>query len=207
MDKITLKEHAKLHQGFMGLAFITVGILVVIILVLYFRTLSLQDTIQEKVYIAVDGKYYLARPEQKKLKDRMDYIIFAETWAYNMFSHDINSLDERLSYAKPWMYETGYEYILSNYATGENAGWEDGLKNLKTLYKTRDARTYYEIDSVRVNMDLKNKVVRLYGKQKAVFAVGNDVIVPMDLEIEVHDGDKSDLNPFGLTIKKFNYIR
>jgi len=133
--------------------------------------------------------------------------VFAETFAYNMFSHDINSLDQRLAIARPFIYETGYNFILSTYASGEQGGWQEGINNIRTLYRTRDARTYFTIDSVKVDMIPRERVVRVWGKQKAVFAVGNDVTVPLAFELEVSNSDRSEQNPFGLFITRFNFIQ
>lgn len=207
MDRITMKEHSKLHQGFLGFAVIVTAVFLIIILIQFFSIRSLRHTIETKVYVAIDGKYYAARPEGKTTRDELDFQVFGETFAYNMFSHDINSLDERLAIAKPFIYEKGYNYILSTYASGAKGGWQEGIDNIRTLYKSRDARTYYTIDSVRVNMQPKDKVVRIWGKQKAVFAVGEDVNVPLSMELEITVSDKSQSNPFGLFINRFNFIQ
>lgn len=207
MDRITMKEHSKLHQGFLGFALIVTAVFLVIVAIQFFTIRSLRNTIETKVYVAVDGKYYAARPEAKTTRDELDYQVFGETFAYNMFAHDVNSLDERLAIAKPFIYERGYNYILSTYATGEQGGWQEGIENIRTLYKSRDARTYYTIDSVRVDMRPKDKVVRIWGHQKAVFAVGDDVSVPLSMELEIAVTDKSQLNPFGLFINRFNFIQ
>jgi hypothetical protein len=206
MDRITLKEHSKLHQGFLGFTVLVTVVLLIIVAIQFYTIQSLRDTIETKVYVAVDGKYYAARPQIKTNRDEVDYELFAETFAYNMFSHDINSFEERLEIARPFIYDKGFKYILSTYASGSEGGWEQGMNNIKTLYKSRDARTYYTIDSVKVDMRQKNKVARIWGQQKAVFAVGNDVMVPLNMEIQVTESDKSNDNPFGLMIQKFNFL-
>lgn len=206
MNKVTFKEYVKLHGAFTVFSFITLGVLLLVVLILYVRNSNLEDTIKTQVYVAIDGKMYQARPERITQRDELDYRVFVETWAYNMFSHDVNSLDERLAIAKPLIYEKGYKYILSTYTSGKNAGWEEGIKNIRTLYQTRDARTYFSIDSCKVNMEPENKVVQIYGKQKAVFAVGNDTEARISFEAELEETDKSSLNPYGLTITKFVFI-
>jgi len=207
MNRITMKEHSKLHQGFLGFVLVVSAVFLIIIGIQFMSIRSLRNTIETKVYIAVDGKVYAARPETKGLKDELDYQVFGETFAYNMFSHDINSFDERLSIVKPFIYEKGYNYILSTYATGDKGGWKEGIENIKTLYQSRGARTYYVIDSVNVDMRPKDKLVRIWGKQKAVFTVGDDVNVPLAMELEVTITDKSKLNPFGMSINRFNFIQ
>lgn len=206
MKNITLKEHIKLQGAFTVFAFAGLAVMVLIILVMYLNISSLKKTAKTQVYVAIDGKMYQARPEQKNSRDELDYKVFVETWAYNMFSHDVNSLDERLKIAKPLIYDKGYKYILSTYTTGRNAGWEEGIKNIRTLYQTRDARTYFTIDSVRVNMQPINKVVKIYGKQKAVFAVGQDSEARISFETELEETDKSQSNPYGLTITRFIFL-
>ncbi|MGV8829966.1 MAG: hypothetical protein ACWA6U_16790 [Breznakibacter sp.] len=206
MKNITLKEHVRLHGAFTVFAFAALGFMVLVILVMYFNISSLKKTVKTQVYVAVDGKMYQARPEQRTGRDELDYRVFVETWAYNMFSHDVNSLDERLKIAKPLIYDKGYKYILSTYTTGKNAGWEEGIKNIRTLYQTRDARTYFTIDSIKVNMEPKNKIVQIYGKQKAVFAVGQDSEARISFETELEETDKSNSNPYGLTITRFVFI-
>ncbi|MCT4648377.1 MAG: hypothetical protein N4A74_25550 [Carboxylicivirga sp.] len=207
MKKLIVKELANQFGVFQVVSIGFIALLLIVVTIQFFKIGSLEKTVQTKVYVAVDNKMYEARPEIKTKKDKLDYEVFGTTWAYNMFGHDINSLDERLSIAEPLIYAKGYQYILSNYTTGKNAGWQEGLKNIKELYKNRDARSYYVVDSVKVNMDEKTKIVDVYGKQKAVFAVGDDVLAPMSFRLDIVDCDKSNENPYGLYIKKFNYIK
>ncbi len=207
MKNLSVKKMADQYGVFQVLAIMTVAFLCIVVIAQFFKINSLNNTIETKVYVAVDHKMYEARPEIVTKRDELDYQLFSETFSYNMFGHDFNSLDERLALAEPLIYSKGYQYILSSYATGANGGWEEGLKNIRLLYKTRDARSYYTIDSVKVNMDPKIKEVDIYGKQKAVFAVGDDVLAPINMRLFITDCDKSKENPYGLYINKFIYLK
>lgn len=206
MDVIA-KEYSKISKYLNYLQSAIIGFLVIVILVMFIKIKSLEKTIETKVYVSVDNKLYEARPESRGKKIKEDYQVFASTFAYNMFGHDINSLEERLELVKPLIYEKGYAYILSQYNEGKEGGWEQGIKNLENLYKTRDARTYFSIDSI-TNYDQQGKYtfVEVYGKQKAVFAVGKDQEVPLNFKIRMEDLAKSAKNPFGIWISKFDFV-
>lgn len=207
MNNFNLKQYIKLHGAYVVFSIGALGFLIIVVIAMFFTITSLRNTVKTQVYVAVDGKMYEARPESRAKKDKLDYELFTETWAYNMFSHDVNSLDERLALAKPLIYDKGYKYILSSYTSGKDAGWEQGLKNIRTLYETRDCRTYLTIDSLLVDMSPKDKLIKFYGKQKAVFSVGEDNVANIRFEIHIDsEANRSQLNPYGMMIKQFNYI-
>lgn len=191
-------EFQRLNNNLNNLFILVVAFLMIVIIVQYINNQKLKGRVAKEVYVAVEDKLYKAFPEIRK-RSESDYKIFGEMFGYNAFSHDINSYKERIDMVRPYTTQGVIDYI-------EKSFEYKGL-SITDYYKKYDGRSYYKIDSIKVEMKTGGGDLFVYGEQRFMFAIGEPVKGPLNFQLQVKEGDRSDANKFGLFIENFLFIR
>ncbi len=165
----------------------------------FIQNQSLRAKVKNEVYVAVNDKIYSAAPQLAD-KSEKDYKIFAEIITSNMFAHDQYSFKERTDLCKPYMTEGVFKYIIK--------AFEFNGQPIDVYYKKYDARTYYASDSIKITPIPEQNLtqIEVFGKQKAVFRVGDPKEVSCNVRYFVKNLDRSDLNKFGMYIQDFQFF-
>jgi hypothetical protein len=170
----------------------------IICLLLFFSNRSLVNRVNKEIFITVEDKVYSAIPKTLAKEDN-DYKIFGEVVVYNMFSHDQFSFKERTDLVKDFMNENTFNYIMKSF---EYKG-----QKVTDYYRKYDARLYYAIDSINVVSRDKDRELYVYGKNRAVFSLGEPLESALNMRFRVKQIDRSQSNKFGLYIYDFNFIK
>ncbi|MDR0619830.1 MAG: hypothetical protein LBG17_08040 [Bacteroidales bacterium] len=189
------------HKQLKGQVYIFLFALValgLICLLLLYRNSSLSDRVNNEIFIAVEDRVYSAIPKTLA-KDDNDYKIFGEVVVYNMFSHDQFSFKERTDLVKDFMNENTFNYIMKSF---EYKG-----QRVTDYYKKYDARLYYTIDSMNVITKNKFRELYVFGKNRAVFSLGDPLESTLNMRFVIKEIDRSRSNKFGLYIYDFNFIK
>ncbi len=198
-ELLKAKEFQRVNNVLNNLTIIVVVFLIVVIIVQYFNNQKLKGRLTKEVYVTVEDKLYKAMPEVRT-RNESDYKIFGEMFGYNAFAHDINSYRERMDIIKPFTTKVVMDYI-------EKSFEYKGL-SITDYYKKYDGRSYFSIDSVKVEMKTGGGDVYVYGEQRFVFAIGEPIKGPLSYHLQVKDmKERSDANKFGLFVENFLFIR
>jgi hypothetical protein len=176
-------------------AVVALGLVCVLLL---FRNSTLSNRVNNEIFVAVEDRVYAAIPKTLA-KDVNDYKIFGEVVVYNMFSHDQFSFAERTRLVKNFMNENTFNYIMKSF---EYKG-----QRVTDYYKKYDARLYYTIDSMNVIAKDKYRELYVYGKNRAVFSLGEPLESALNMRFMIKGIDRSQSNKFGLYIYDFNFIK
>jgi hypothetical protein len=196
--ELFIRNYYKQLKGQVYLFLFAIIALGLICLLLLYRNSSLSDRVNNEIFVAVEDRVYSAIPKTLT-KDDNDYKIFGEVVVYNMFSHDQFSFRERTELVKDFMNENTFNYIMKSF---EYKG-----QKVTDYYRKYDARLYYTIDSMNVVTKNKYRELYVYGKNRAVFSLGDPLESALNMRFLVKEIDRSKSNKFGLYIYDFNFIK
>jgi hypothetical protein len=193
-----IRNYRKQLKGQVHIFLFAIVFLGIVCLLLFFSNRSLMNKVNNEIFVVVEDKVYNAIP-QTLAKDDNDYKIFGEVVVYNMFSHDQFSFKERTDLVKDFMNENTFNYIMKSF---EYKG-----QKVTDYYRKYDARLYYAIDSMKVVSKSPYRELYVYGKNRAIFSLGEPLESALNMRFVVKEIDRSTNNKFGLYIYDFNFIK
>jgi hypothetical protein len=199
IEEIKVKDVAKMRSDAAKFFLIISIFLISCNIYQFIQNQNLRAKVKKEIYVAVSDKIYNAAPQLID-KSEKDYKIFAEIITSNMFAHDQYSFKERTDLCKPYMKENVFNYILK--------AFEYNGQPIDVYYKKFDARTYYTSDSIKITPvpERSLTMIEVFGKQKAVFRVGEPKEVYCNVRYFVKDSDRSEINKFGMFIQDFQFF-
>jgi hypothetical protein len=197
-NALFLRNYRKQLKGQVYIFLFALIALGLICLFLFFRNNTLSNRVNNEIFVTVEDRVYSAIPKTLA-KDDNDYKIFGEVVVYNMFAHDQFSFKERTDLVKDFMNENTFNYIMKSF---EYKG-----QRVTDYYKKYDARLYYTIDSMNVVTKNKFRELYVYGKNRAVFSLGEPLESVLNMRFAIKEIDRSRDNKFGLYIYDFNFIK
>jgi hypothetical protein len=199
--RIMVRDYAQMKTSLVTVCFMALGAMLVVCFVLMYKNSNLTDRINREIFVAVENKVYKAFPNERGLGEK-DLKLFAKAVCYNMFAHDQFSFVERTDAVKNLMSETNFQYIIKSF---EYKG-----QSVTAYYKKYDARMYFNVNDGDIEV-LKtadgNFEVRVHGRQRVVFSVGNPIEQPLSMALFIKEIDRTDSNMFGLYIYNFNFLK
>lgn len=151
----------------------------------------------QRVYVVGNGgSTQMALADSPEDHTQYEMRNLVRTFALNMFGHDQYTFKNNLNTALPLIDDMGGRRLY------------DGFKKGAVLdnYIKFGARTTATVDSIV--LDTKSLPVkgRLYIRQKAFIGDRQSKSLPMGMSFELTNTHRSNYNPFGLMITRFDYI-
>ena len=199
--RVMVRDYAQMKTSLVTVCFGALGAMLLVCFALMYKNSALTDRINREIFVAVENRVYKAFPTERGL-DEKDLKLFAKAVCYNMFSHDQFSFAERTDAVKNLMNETTFAYIVKSF---EYKG-----QSVTAYYKKFDARMYYNVSDGSIEVQKTadgNFEVRVHGRQRVVFSVGEPIEQPLSMAFFVKEIDRTDNNMFGLYIYNFNFLK
>lgn len=151
----------------------------------------------QRVYVVGNGgstQMALADSPEDHTEYEMRNLV--RTFALNMFAHDQYTFKNNLNTALPLIDDQGGKRLY------------DGFKKGSVLdnYMKFGARTTASIDSIVLNTNSLPVTGRLYIRQRAFIGDRQSKSLPMGMSFELTNTHRSNFNPFGLMITRFDYV-
>lgn len=178
-------------------ALAAVGLAIVTMVVSGGLVFHAYGVVGQRVYVVGNGgSTAMALAESPEDHTEYEMRNLVRTFALNMFGHDQYTFKNNLNTALPLIDDMGGRLLY------------DGFKKGAVLdnYIKFGARTTASVDSIVLDTNTLPVKGRLYIRQKAFIGDRQSKSMPMGMSFELTNTHRSNFNPFGLMITRFNYI-
>ncbi len=193
----TLKDLNQTYSSMRIIALAAVGLAIVTAVISGALVFHAYGIVGQRVYVVGNGgttQMALANSPEDHTEYEMRNLV--RTFAMNMFGHDQYTFKNNLNTALPLIDDMGGRRLY------------DGFKKGAVLdnYIKFGARTTTTVDSIILDTQTLPVKGRLYIRQKAFIGDRQSKSLPMGMSFELTNTHRSNFNPFGLMITRFDYI-
>lgn len=192
-----LKDLNQTYSSMRLVALAAVGLAIVTMAICGGLVFHAYGVVGQRVYVVGNGGS-TAMALADSPEDHTEYEMrnLVRTFALNMFGHDQYTFKNNLNTALPLIDDMGGRLLY------------DGFKKGAVLdnYIKFGARTTASVDSIVLDTNTLPVKGRLYIRQKAFIGDRQSKSMPMGMSFELTNTHRSNYNPFGLMITRFNYI-
>ncbi|PYF68439.1 hypothetical protein [Pedobacter nutrimenti] len=160
----------------------------------YFYYLK-DEEVGKKVIVVTDFGSFSAKTKKDETIDQFEARNFVEVFMQNMFAHDGSSFKRNVEAALNMINKKDGMQIYSDFKTGQ----------VLETYVKYDSRSRIEIDSIKLDMDVRPLSGKVYAKQFTVYA-GKELMQPIAAKFSLDRIDRSPKKPYGLLINSFSFI-
>ncbi|MBG8556316.1 MULTISPECIES: hypothetical protein [Hymenobacter] len=195
MDSI--KDLNQTYTSMRLVALAAVALAILTILVAGSLVFHAYGIVGQRVYVVGNsGTTQMALADSPEDHTQYEMRNLVRTFALNMFGHDQYTFKNNLNTALPLIDDMGGRRLY------------DGFKKGAVLdnYIKFGARTTATVDSIVLDTNSLPVKGRLYIRQKAFIGDRQSKSLPMGMSFELTNTHRSNFNPFGIMITRFDYI-